>query len=199
MSSPKLSIAIPVYPMKDKDFFLRRCLDSIRAQTFQDFEIVMTENGKGMAGNTNEAIRQSTGELIKILFMDDYLAHTNALKDIVESFRGEWLVTGCEHDDRKHRRNPHYPYYSPNIIRGVNTIGSPSVLTIKNDKPLLFDEKMTWMLDCDYYARLHERSGSPTILNSINVVIGVGEHQATNIISDTIKESEQRYMLKKHL
>ncbi|MBU0924027.1 glycosyltransferase family 2 protein, partial [bacterium] len=87
--------------MKDSDFFFKRCLDSLWNQSFQDFEIVVTDNSeddtikticewyrtgikyfknprKGMAQNTNEAIQKSKGELIKILYMDDYMAHDDA-------------------------------------------------------------------------------------------------------------------------
>ena len=66
---PKISIAIPVYNMENKDFFLKRCLDSIKSQTFHDYEIVITEKEGGMAINTNEAIRNCKGKFIKILYI----------------------------------------------------------------------------------------------------------------------------------
>ena len=197
MNTPKISIAIPVYKeMPNGDFFLKRCLESIRTQSYQDFEIVITEKGS-MAENTNNAIKASNGEIIKVLYQDDYFAHKDALKRIVEAFKGGWLVTGCEHDDGVTRERPHLAEWNDNIhIR--NTIGSPSVLTIENKNPLLFDETMTWMLDCDYYKRLYERYGAPIILDDINVVIGVGSHQTTNRLTDEIKNNELEYMYEKH-
>lgn len=39
---PKLSIIIPIY---NKENFLRRCLDSIKNQTFEDFECLMIDDG----------------------------------------------------------------------------------------------------------------------------------------------------------
>ena len=59
---PKISICIPTHNMKNKQFFLDRALESIRSQTFQDYEIVITEDGR-MAENTNSAIKKATGEL----------------------------------------------------------------------------------------------------------------------------------------
>lgn len=213
----KLTVAIPTHDMENKVFFLKRCLDSLWNQTFQDFDIVVSDNSqddilgdvcdwyggidyfqnprKGMAQNTNEAIKRSTGSLIKILYMDDFLAHDNALEVIWDNFKGWWLVTGCEHTDGIERFNPHIPKYSREV--GKNTIGSPSVLTIKNDHPLMFDEEMTWLLDDDYYKRLYER-GAPTILEDINVVIGLGEHQMTYILSDELKANEFEYITHKH-
>ncbi len=218
----KISVAIPTHEMEDREFFLSRCLDSLWTQTFQDFDIVVTDNSeddvvkdiceyygsvkyyrnarKGMAQNTNEAINKSTGELIKILYMDDCLAHDEALQEIWDHFDGGWLVTGCEHVYQKdfRRYNAHTPSFN-GIGTNQNTIGSPSVLTIKNEIPLLFDEKMTWLLDVDYYRRLHARYGLPRILKDINVCIGVGEHQMTYILGDGLKASEYDYIQHKYL
>lgn len=195
----KISIAIPIYNMRDRDFFLKRCLDSIYQQTFKDFEIVITEKGQ-MAENTNAAIRASKGDLIKILYMDDYFAHKDALQRIVDSFEGNWLATGCVHDSSRNSElfNPHYPSYNDQIHLGHNTIGSPSVTTIKNGLDIYFDETMTWLLDCDFYKRIYEQYGSPVLLNDINVVMGLGEHQATHILTDTLKLKEHEYMQKKY-
>lgn len=198
---PKLSIAIPVYDMKNRDYFLGRCLDSIKMQSFKDYEIVITENGKGMAGNTNEAIKQSKGELVKILFMDDFLSEKDSLKDIIDNFKDEdtWLVTGCEHYDGDSFFNPHYPTWSTAMGRGANTIGSPSVVTLRRGTVLLFDENLSWVLDCDLYVRYYEAFGLPKFLNTLNVVIGVGDHQATNMISNDAKKNEYDYLIKKNI
>ncbi len=190
---PKLSIAIPFYKgMKNADFFLNRALDSIKTQSFKDYEVVITEHG-AMAENTNFAIKHCKGDLIKILYQDDYLADENSLQVIIDAFKGGWLVTGCKHDNGM-VGNYHEASYSPN----ENTIGSPSVLTIGNKDPLMFDENMTWLLDLDYYNRLYERYGEPTIISHANVIIGLHDGQATNILSDEIKINEQNYLNKKH-
>lgn len=180
--------------MKNGDFFLKRLKDSLAIQTFRDFELVITREG-AMAENTNAAIKASSGELIKILYMDDYLAHENSLKMISDSFEGEWLVTGCAHNPGTHT---HLPTWNDRIHEGINTIGSPSVLTLRNDNPLLFDESLTWLLDCDLYKRLYEKHGPPTILNDINVTIGVGEHQMTHLIPNEVKVEEHNYIAQKY-
>ncbi len=222
----KLSIAIPTSDMPDKKIFFKRCLNSLWNQSFQDFDIIVTDNSeddeiknicewfrtgiyyyknprKGMAQNTNEAIKRSTGELIKIIYMDDFMAHDNALKEIVDAFTGQWLVTTCKHTKSttmsdKHFVNIHVPRYSEDINIGNNTIGSPSVLTIKNKDPLLFDEKMTWLLDCDYYHRMHEKYGLPTILDDVNVIIGLHPDQATHTMGEERKAQEAKYIKQKY-
>ncbi len=94
---------------------------------------------------------------------------------------------------------PFYPTYNDQIHLGKNTISSPSVLTIKNNNPLLFDENLIWSMDCDYYKRCHDAYGDPHILNTINVVNRVGPHQISNTALDLKrKEEEYAYILKKY-
>lgn len=186
---PRISIAIPVHNMKNKDFFLERALHSIREQSFQDYEIVITEKGR-MAENTNAAIRESKGDLIKILYMDDWLAHKDVLKDIVEKFKGEWLITGCDTNPR--------PYWTDDIETGNNKLGSPSCLTIKNGLHMYFDERMSWLLDCDFYKRMYEKYGAPTILNNVDVIIGIHDGQMTNILTTEEKLLEHKIIREKY-
>lgn len=140
-----------------------------------------TEGAGSSSKNTNNAIKHATGKLIKILFMDDFLFSDNSLEDIVKNFdleKDHWLVTGCEHsNDGVTFYRPFYPRYNDRIYLGKNTISSPSVLSIKNDTPLLFDEKLVWLMDVEYYKRCYDTFGTPKILHSINVVNGTGEHQ----------------------
>lgn len=207
----KISVVIPTYEMFGKGAkFLERSLDVLARQTFRNFEVVISDNSenneiknialkgwgfpvvydknkgsKNLSGNVNNGISKSSGEYIKILFQDDYLASEYSLEDLA-SFKGEWLVTGCS--------NHLNPYWSEGIKKGINTIGSPSVLMIKNHNPLLFNENLTWVVDLEYYIRLYERYGLPTSSNKVNVVIEEGEHQLTNKLSDGVKQDELKYL-----
>ena|SRR3990167_1310570 len=211
--NPKLSLAIPTHGMDNAEFFFRKCLDSLWDQSFQDFEIVVTDNSddnvihdiceyyktniryirnsvKGMAQNTNEAIIQSKGELIKILYMDDYLLHDEVLEMIVKKFKNGWLVCGSDNNS-----NPHW---TEDIYLGNNKLGGPSTLTIENKDPLLFDESLTWLLDVSYYKELYNRYGEPIIMHGKHIGIGKGKHQMTHLISDERKLSEGEYLMKKY-
>ncbi|OGO93132.1 MAG: hypothetical protein A3F10_05595 [Coxiella sp. RIFCSPHIGHO2_12_FULL_42_15] len=199
VSNPKISIVIPIHWMKNWQFFLTRCLESIEKQTFTDYEIIITQHGK-MAENTNVGIKKATGDIIKILYMDDYLAHKDSLKNIADNFKGGWLATGCVHDFGDGvLKEPHLARHE-GVLPGpriVNSIGSPSVVAFENKDPLLFDENMTWVLDIDYYQGLFKRYGEPTILDSYDVVLGCGEHQVTNIMSEEDKRLEEKYFINK--
>ncbi|MFA6520727.1 MAG: glycosyltransferase family 2 protein [Candidatus Paceibacterota bacterium] len=226
MQEIKLSVCIPTYEMHgEAERLLTRSFNILKQQTFKDFEVVISDNSeddvvknlcgkteyqslnikyirnprKGISKNTNEAIKNSSGKLIKILYMDDYLADENSLQNIIDNFKGAWLVTGCGHDSGDGKIiNLHFPTYNKKVYLGKNTIGAPSVLTIKNENPLMFDENLTWLLDCDYYKRLYDKYGEPDILNKINVIIGLGKHQTTHYSNYKTRLRERWLMQKKY-
>lgn len=204
-SSPKISIAVPIHHgMKHFQFFFDRLMHSIEIQSFRDFEIVVTEEGS-MPVNTNAAIKKSRGEIVKILYLDDYLAHKHSLRNIVEAFDSntEWLVTGCLHQEYirggyEDPHSPHYPEYTTDIHTGNNRLGSPSVLALRNNEPLLFDEKLSYFLDCDLYRRYYDKFGAPKILNDLNVVIGIHDGQTSQTMPLDDKLEEFYYMQAKY-
>lgn len=192
-SNPKISIAIPFHWMKNWQFFLTRCLESIEKQTYKNYEIILIKKGK-MAETSNATIQKATGEIIKILYMDDFFAHSDSLQVIADNFKGGWLATGCLHSDGEQIGFPHFPAWSERVKAGENTIGSPSVVAIENKDPLLFDENLSWLLDCELYGRLYERYGEPTLVNDLNVIMGCGDHQMTHILTDEEKLKEHIYV-----
>ena len=209
------------------DKFLRRNLDILVGQTFKDFDVVITDNSStdliknvcdeykgrldikyykndhnlGMSGNVNAAIKKATGKIAKILCQDDFLYKKESLEEIVKNFDPEldhWMVTACKQSrDGVIFFRPFYPRYNKNIHLGNNTISGPSVLTIRNKDPLLFDENLSWLMDCDYYRRCYEKFGLPKILNEINSVNGIGEQQSTSATKEALKRAEYQYVAKK--
>lgn len=209
--------------------FLRYSFDILTRQTFKDFEVIVSDHSKdgaiealckeyqdrldihyyrtkvvGSSYNTNNAIRKAGGKLIKILFEDDFLYSDTSLEEIVEAFdleKDKWLVTACEHyDDAKGIFfKPFYPVYNHDIHLGENTISAPTVLTIKNEDPVFFDEKLMWFMDCDYYKRCYEKFGEPKILNKINAVNRIGKHQIINWAANKkVRSEEHIYLLEKY-
>lgn len=204
-----ITICIPTYEQRGLGYqFLKRNLDILAGQTYQDFDVVVSDNStyfarakmeklcsqypfvkyvwneqKGNSVNTNNAIKNATGKIVKILFQDDYLLGEDALEKIAKTFKKGWLVTGYTHEENGLLVRPNLPYYTPDIYLGKNTISSPSVLAFENKEPLLFDEELAMLMDVDYYKRLYDRYGEPTILEDIVVVNQIGEHQLQNHIS----------------
>lgn len=181
--------------MPDAKLHLSKCLASVVSQSFTDYEILVTNSGK-MAENTNDGMMRASGEIIKILYMDDRFAHPDALQQIVDAFEGrdeKWLVTGCDHEPGTHT---HLPTWNDKLTQGVNTIGSPSVMAMKVKE--LFDENMSWLLDVDLYHRLNEKYGQPIYLDDINVTIGLHAGQTTFLMADEAKLAEHNYLKEKY-
>ena len=155
---------------------------------------------KGISVNTNNAIKQAKGEIVKVLFQDDFLYSENSLQEIADNFKGGWMVTACEHSpDGATMIRPFYPKYNDEIYLGNNTISSPSVLAFANDNPLMFDENLEMLMDVDYYKQLFDRYGLPSVLNDINVVNRVGQHQISlNVkpeqLAEEIEITKQKYV-----
>lgn len=201
----KVSIIIPIHAgMKHGDYFLWRSVQSIMNQTFTDYEIIIVQQGK-MAENTNAGMRKAKGEILKILYLDDYFAHPKALQIIVDNFDKNtyWLATGCLHqkvedDYFETPHSPHSPEYVEDIHTGNNRLGSPSVVALRNEGHLEFDENLSFLLDCDLYKRYRATYGLPTIVNDMNVVIGLHSNQTSNLMSEAQKLQEFKYVMKKY-
>lgn len=211
----KVSICIPTYEMNGNGlYFLERALKSIELQYFNDYEVVVTDDSRddviaeyckqvdglryfknvqrlGMAGNTNKGMDEAQGELVKILYQDDYFYDRWSLHRMVKGMTPSycWLVTACTHtQDGVRMFNPHLPYYS----HSANTLGSPSVTMLRKGINDRFDPKLTWVLDLELYRRLYKKYGKPKILNDINVVIGLHQNQTTNLLTNQEKLKEQQ-------
>jgi GT2 family glycosyltransferase len=112
-SSPLLSVIIPNWNGKR---FLEECIDSIKAQTFQDFETILVDNGSmdgsvqfvqekyggfvriirneknlGFAGGNNVGIRAAKGEYI-VLLNNDTWTDPRWLEELVKATEGDSCI-----------------------------------------------------------------------------------------------------------
>jgi glycosyltransferase involved in cell wall biosynthesis len=160
------------------------------------------DNVGNSSANVNNAIKHASGKIIKFLFQDDFLYNEDSLEITVSNFdfkKDKWLVSRCEHSiDGISFFRDFKPHYNENIHLGINTISSPSVLTVLNDEPFLFDENLICLMDCDYYKRCFQKYGEPKILNVITVVNRVGDHQVSNtIVNAELQIKELKYIKEK--
>jgi hypothetical protein len=158
---------------------------------------IITETSNDV--NINNAIKHASRDIIKILFQDDFLYDEHSLEKQLECFKSDWMVTACCHYNGKEIYKPYYPKYHNNIQYGENTISSPSVLMFKNKNILEFDENLFWLMDVDYYKRLYNMFGSPSICSYITVVNREHENQVSNTLAtEEIKKQELEYIIKKY-
>lgn len=169
-----------------------------------DINYIKNEYKRGISSaNINVAMKHAKGEAIKILFQDDFLFDSNSLQiQYVHFFSNynHWMATACAHVKNETTiENPFYPKYHDAIHYGNNTISSPSVIMIKNDGVLEFDENLFWLMDVEYYKRLYDTYGLPSICNYVTVVNREHEYQVSNTLAtEEVKKSEYNYILEKY-
>jgi glycosyltransferase involved in cell wall biosynthesis len=116
-AAPKISVAIPVY---NSARYLPECLDSILAQDFRDFEILISDDGStdgsleiiksyaqkdarirwwqneknlGLTGNHNAVMRAARGEFIKFVHQDDKILQPSAFAKVLEPLERDASVS----------------------------------------------------------------------------------------------------------
>lgn len=114
MKNKKFSVIVPVYNVKS---YLKECMDSILKQKFQNFEVILVDDGsndgsevlcdvyakvenvlcfhqknQGQASARNFAIQKAAGEYLLFVDADDYYLTPDALEKIAEKADGCDLV-----------------------------------------------------------------------------------------------------------
>ena len=217
----KISIAIPTWESYNNgEQFLDDLLRTVEIQTFKDFEVVISdhskddyllpkikefedkfdikyyrnENDRGNGpANMNNAISKCSGEIVKIIFQDDFFYDDEALEKIYYALSDSdrmWLLNGTNHtkDDGNSFYWDLYPKFNDDLLKGENTISSPSVVSFKRQSEVIFDETLVYFMDIDYYYGMREKYGDPVFYNDI-LVTNRFPHE--NSISSNIENKEK--------
>jgi len=224
--SNPVSVCIPCYQMYGKGtLFLNQLLDSLCKQVFKDFEVVISDQSKdsdaikncfltysdklnikyirhtgaSASSNMNNAIKNASYEIVKPLFQDDFLLNPYALYEASLCQTG-WGVSSFVHTNKNNSRyfRKMTPSWNDSIIKGINTIGCPSVIYFNKSTATFFDEKLEWLMDCEFYYQLYLLYGEPQISQSIHTCIRLWENSVTHHVTAATKEKEDRYIGKKH-
>jgi glycosyltransferase involved in cell wall biosynthesis len=154
------------------------------------------------SSNLNNSIRNASGEIIKLLMQDDYFIGVNDLESTVRIFEDSsvnWVACGCYSGWNTRDYNTLIPKYDDSSIsRGVNTIGSPSVISIRNNRVQFFDEGLSWVVDLDYYKKMYSVFGEPRILPEYSVFVQRHPNQITNTLADRIKMMEESELRRRY-
>jgi len=227
---PYISLCIPAYGMGGQGAeFLLESFEHLLQQSFEDFEIIVSDQsdddgvatickayidrlditrldnrmGKRQAsGNTNNAMRHARGQVLKLLFQDDYLFERDALAQHADAFsrmNAKWVLCGSGVTrDGKTLENPMVPQLNPHLYLGKNTVSSPSVLSIRAGLGLEFDEQLIWLMDGEFYKRCHDQLGAPHILEDPLVANRLHDGQVSAGVSPQLRRSELAYVRQKH-
>jgi glycosyltransferase involved in cell wall biosynthesis len=202
--------------------FLSRSLEAIRSQSFSDYETVVSDHsadnkieevcarfakvryvrnpsnrGKSSA-NLNNAIDHASGDLIKVVFQDDFLAGPGSLGRIADSLGDKhWLVHSYWHTDLSGapRFWPNQPFIPdrPSQLLRCNSIGAPTAIAFKKCA-LRFDQNLRWKMDCEFYYQLLRKLGRPSVVSEPLAVQTLWPGQLTHKLSDGVKAWEYFYV-----
>ena len=82
MTTPKISVCMPMF---NASRYLRECIDSILAQTFTDFELLIADDGS--TDNSVEIVESYTDPRIRLISRPhNYIATLNCL--LTDSYQG---------------------------------------------------------------------------------------------------------------
>lgn len=231
----KVSICIPAYKQTE---FLAKTLDSIKIQNFKDFEIIITDDSpddsveqlinsydfegklryiknkvaKGSPANWNEAIKQASGEYIKIMHHDDWFTDANSLSEFVQLLDNnpdaDFAFSGCQIYFEDYIRKDFLDEDTVNKVKSepynlifANIIGVPSVTIHRKSSHIIYDESLKWLVDIDFY--INHIYLNPNFANSKEPLICVcanGSHKITNdcLHNANIDIPEHLYMYYKY-
>jgi glycosyltransferase involved in cell wall biosynthesis len=219
-----VSICIPTYGMKGKgSYYLQKNLSSIFIQNRKPFEVIISdhstdddiknlaerwkeflpikyfreENVGIISSNLNNCVANATGDVIDFMLQDDFYYQPNSLQRRLEILGdAHWSVSATLHYNVE--KDLYYwhliPEYRTDIYLGFNSIGSPSLLTMKREGAPLFDDKLFMLTDCDYYKQLFDKFGLPKTSSEITVISCIWEGQSQKAISQEKMNSEVDYV-----
>ena len=236
---PKVSICVPTYQNREE---LKRLIDSVREQTFQDFEFIITDDSKdkkieeyisilqdkkdvvaskiryyhnakplGHIYNWNEALSHAKGELVKIMFSDDWFTYLNSLEKMVNAlenspeaglvFCGSMQVS----KSKSYSRKPENGYVEQlqkdyRYLFISNQIGAPSDTMYRRELQVKFDEKSNWASDVFLYMEILKKNPKFAYLDEPLISIGIHDNQYTESFSENDSRifKDYQYMFEKY-
>ena len=194
----EISIAIPAHDRGENGpKWMRELLDTIREQTFQDFNVVVSDQSKNdkimdvckeyapylefvyvkytgdvPCENINVALENCEGRIIKMMFSDDVFMRKDALERIkheYDSTKCKWAFSGFANWDGEDYFDNKLPEWKERTLEGNNHLSSPTVVSFLNEGRVDFDHNLKLLLDVDFYHRMRWKHGLPNIIPEVLV------------------------------
>ncbi|MGC1495061.1 MAG: glycosyltransferase family 2 protein [Sulfitobacter sp.] len=171
-------------------------------QSKLDIKHIWFKDGPRQASaNVNNAMRHATAPLIKILFQDDLMIGNAGLQRMTDAFADPsvgWVLCGSGvTQDGVTIERPMVPRLTPKLHYGKNTVSSPSVLALRRDVGLMFDEDLQWLMDVAFYKELWMKLGAPAIVPETLVLNRLHVDQVSAKITPALRRKEIAYAREK--
>ncbi len=145
----------------------------------------------GTPENWNEAIRKASGQWIKLMHDDDWFSGADSLQTFADTIKANPQVSfifsaySKIYLDEAKREDVFISFFryrllkkNPVTLLSTNIIGPPSVVLHLNDKKFVYDKKLKWLVDIDFYIR-YLKTGNPVYINRAIINVGMSSQQVT--------------------
>lgn len=144
----------------------------------------------GTPANWNYAISMARGEWIKLMHDDDWFRSKDSLQKFADKtsenkrFVFSGFVTVFESGIERVSK---FPFQwekkivnHPVSLLAKNVIGTPSVTLVHRSVSEVYDERIKWRVDIDYYMRLLMKEKNFVLIDEPLVNVGMSQGQVTN-------------------
>lgn len=178
--------------------------DDIRKLAEEKLQVQYYKNEKrlGATANWNAAIAKSSGAYIKIMHHDDWFTDADSLGSFVELLdknpSAAFAFSGSRQVEEDKSYNRFISEADAQLIEADfrnlylgNTIGAPSAVMVRRSAvtdgkqpDVVYDEKLTWLVDMEYYMHILQRNPHFVYTRKPLISIGVGKEQLTERCRD---------------
>jgi glycosyltransferase involved in cell wall biosynthesis len=221
MPDLKISTTIPVYAENIiQTEMLELALDSLLEQTKNPYEVVISDNSTdrnfitiiknlcakkelnikylqntsfiGAANNTNFAVSLASGDLIHILYQDDFIVNKELYKEVSKKFNEKidiWLIAQGQVEKRVLQSK-----FDAATKFGFNELGGPSALFVARKNYISFNPDYRMIFDVINYHEYFLKMGEPIIVKKQggNIQFGLHEFQLSKKVKSKEVYSELR-------
>jgi glycosyltransferase involved in cell wall biosynthesis len=162
----------------------------------------------GSPVNWNFSITKAAGEYVKILHHDDYFTDKESLGKYVKlldnnltasfGFSGTLIDLISINAKKTHKCSENKLkelIETPDVLFFSNYIGAPSATIFRNDKTILFDVHLKWLVDIDWYIQIIQNNS--IVVNTVETLICT-VHGATGQITQAVI-SDKEIQIKEHV
>ena len=157
-----------IVPYKEDRGYLKQCLDSINAQTYQDFELIEAHGPGTLPENFNNGLREAKGEFIKMVQDDDWLPVDGLWNLINGIWDYPWVVGDVwQMCSEPYRYKPPYLDFESNLNHYGIHMGSTLYRTALLRAIDGMDESLTTGEEYDMHLKLLSLGYEPGYVNKI--------------------------------
>jgi glycosyltransferase involved in cell wall biosynthesis len=222
----RISVIVPIFdPESQFQNFLNDLLESVAQQSTLPLEVILCGNepptylvnlfrrfsgrlnlvwlqnqSSNAPENINFGVDAAEGEVVKLLFQDDFLIDSQVLASSEKVLTDSpWRAFACQsaQKDGSLGNEKLFPIFHNRLRDGENPIGAPSVVAFKKSSYVEMDSRLPYLFDVDWYLSMAHLNGFPSYETIPSIGIRGHAGQATHRAKSGFRK-ELNLLRKKH-